>query len=247
MKKILAASAAFLITLCCLILPDRKSEAQENTFATFNNLEVKIQKSKWQGLFLSTDQAYQKRKSLANRNRSYSFYASGLVMVFIGTDDYDRMSKATGSRTYHLLPIKENRDPSFSSRDESTVEALLPSGHTAYFSPETGELTGIEGYTVTLMPLGHFDGMVKNKGGVEIRPLKGSLIIDYGWRTGETNSTLLWSPSVILDGYGNRCAIKNSDISIRDPRDSDEVIFKFKNNDELDRFLKVKCPKIVRQ
>ncbi|HPL17361.1 MAG TPA: hypothetical protein PL180_11745, partial [Spirochaetota bacterium] len=64
---------------------------------------------------------------------------------------------------------------------------------------------------------------------------------------GETSSNQLWSPSAILDGYGNRCAIKNSDISMRDPRDSDEVVFKFKNNQELDKFMKVKCPKIVWQ
>ncbi len=247
MGKLLAASISFLIILCCLIIPDQNSAAQEGIFATFNNLEMKIIKSMWQGLYLSTGQSYQLMKSQGDRNRSYSFFASGLLMVFVGTHDYDRNSNSTGSRTYHLLPFKEKRDPSFNREDESTVEALLPSGHTARLSAETGDLVGIEGYTVTTTPIGHFDSMVKSSGSVEIRPLKGYLLIDYGWRTGEMSIGLLWRPAVIYDGAGNRCSIKNSDVLTRDPRDSDEVIFKFKNNDGLDRFLKNKCPKLVWQ
>ncbi len=247
MKKVLAVSVACLAALCCLIIPDQKTEAQEGAFSTFNNLEMKIIRSKWQGLYLSTGQSYQLMKSHESRNRSYSFYPNGWLMIFIGTNDYDRNSNSTGSRTYHLLPFRENREPSFSRKDDATVEAFLPSGYTAQLSAESGDLVGIEGFTVATTPLGHFDTMVKSKGGVEIRPLKGYLLIDYGWRAGGTTSTNLWSPSVILDGYGNKCPIKNSDISIRDPRDPDEVIFKFKTNEELDRFLKIKCSKIVRQ
>ncbi len=245
MKKIMTASAVFLITLCCLILPDQNSAARDNTYTTIKNIEMKIIMSKWEGFYLAAGQSYDLKMSNRNRERSYSFMPNGKLMVFIGTSDYDRMSKSTGSRTYHLLPLKERREPAFSRKDESTVEGLLPSGYTALFSSETGELISIEGYTMTMIPVVHFDEMVKNKGGVEITPLKGQLLIDYGWRTGETSSNLLWSPSVILDGYGNRCAIKNSDISMRDPRDPDEVVFKFRNNDELARFLKVKCPKLL--
>ncbi|HPC42996.1 MAG TPA: hypothetical protein PLD91_18925 [Spirochaetota bacterium] len=247
MKKLLATSLVFLGTIFSLIVPDRNSAAQDNKYTTIKNIEMKIIMSKWEGLYLSTGQSYDLKMSNKNRERSYSFLPNGKLMVFIGTSDYDRMSKSTGSRTYHLLPFKERREPSFSRKDESTVEGYLPSGYTALFSSETGELLGIEGFTVTMTPVVHFDEMVKSRGGVEIRPQKGYILVDYGWRTGETSSNQLWSPSAILDGYGNRCAIKNSDISMRDPRDSDEVVFKFKNNQELDKFMKVKCPKIVWQ
>ncbi|HNW30103.1 MAG TPA: hypothetical protein PKN50_16605 [Spirochaetota bacterium] len=245
MKKLLAASAVFLVTFFSLIIQDQQGAAQEGAFAAFNNLEVKIIMSKWQGLYLSTGQTSDWMRSHQNRNRNYSFFPNGRLMVFVGTDDYDRMSKATGSRTYHLLPFREKREPSYSRKDEATVKVLLPSGYTALLSVETGDLVGIDGYNVTSAPLAHFDTMVKNRGGVEIAPLKGQLLVDYGWRTGETSSTQLWSPSVILDGNGNRCNIKNSDIAMRDPRDPDEVIFKFNNNDELAKFLKVKCPKLL--
>lgn len=40
MKKIMTASAVFLITLCCLILPDQNSAARDNTYTTIKNIEM---------------------------------------------------------------------------------------------------------------------------------------------------------------------------------------------------------------
>ena len=246
MKWIIAMSV-FLISLFGLILiPAGTGTAQQEQSATFNNLEMRIQHSPRSGWFLSSDYSYQLRKKNSNRNRSFTFYESGVLMVFIGTDDYDRMSKSTGSRTFHLMPYKEKQTPAFGMKDAVTVEAQLPGGYRAYFSTETGELTGIDGYAVATSPMLHFDEMVKKQGGVEIRPEKGFLLFDYGWRTGGSSISQLWKASSVIDGLGNKCGIKNGDVYFVDPKDKDEVIFKFNNNGDLDGFLMKKCPKLVR-
>ena len=234
--------AASLAALACLVAaPDRPLQAEEKS-GTFRNLEIRTQRSPRSGWFITTNQAYQLKKQNKNRTRSYSFYSYGYVMAFIGTDDYDTDSKSTGCRTFQFLPFRESRVPSFREVDENTVEAMLPSGHRALFSTEKGELLSIEGYDITFKPIQHFDVMVKESGGVAITPKKGNLVLDYGWRTGGSAREQLWRTSVVLDSRGGKFTLKNSDVIIKDPKDPDEVIFKYLDNESMKGFLLKKFP-----
>ncbi len=244
MKQLIFASV-ILITLLSITVMSGQIKAKnkwEFSQKTFNNIEVTVQEltaDKWR---LSSTSSYRLQQQNRNRNRSFSFYKEGLLLVFVGTSDYDRMSKATGSRTYRLLPYRETVKPSFSQIDDTTIEGISPSGYRVTFSAESGDVSAIEGFKVATTPIEHFDSMVKKKGGVEIKPEKGFLLIDYGWMTGSAAHSKIWSSPVIHDGMGNRCQIKNSDIARRDPKDPDEVILKYTTNAEMETFLKKRCP-----
>jgi hypothetical protein len=245
MKKQMVFTAGIIAMLCATVLIGVKGYAQERT-ERFDNLEMRYQTANGRDWYIASDYAYSLTSTNGNRNRSWHFKKSGFAWVFVGTSDYDRMSKSTGSRCYQLLPFKEPQEPTWYRKDAATVEAMLPSGHRALFSTETAELIELEGYTVATTPLQHFDQMVKAQGGVELRPLKGYLLIDYGWQSGGMGISYLWRSAAICDASGAKCTIKNSDVYIKDPRDSDEVIFTINTGIELDRFLKAKCPKLAR-
>ncbi|MCB1142972.1 MAG: hypothetical protein KDK54_12070 [Leptospiraceae bacterium] len=208
------------------------------------NLSISKGTSKWNGCVLRTNISDELRERFEGRDRGYTFDKNGLLMVFIGTNDYDRFSKSTGSRCLHFLPVLKQGTPSFVDLGDGKVEAILPSGHKAHFSTETGDLLWVEGYKVQTSPIEHMDKMVKKQGGIDITPEKGSLLFDYGWRTGEMSVSQLWRKSVIYDGYGNKCNIKNKDVFKKDPRDSDEVVFRYDSQAKLEAFLKKKCKKI---
>lgn len=210
--------------------------------STFNNIEITIQEMRAGEWRLSSNSSYRLQMKNKSRNRSFSFNKEGMVMVFVGSNDYDRMSKSTGSHTYRLLPFRESVQPTFTRVDDNTIEGMSPYGYKVTFSAESGDVSAIEGFTVTTTPLEHFDEMVKKKGGVEIKPEKGFLLIDYGWMTGSSAHAKIWSSPVVYDGMGNKCQIKNSDLAVQDPKDPDEVILKYKTNEDMEKFLKKRCP-----
>jgi len=248
MKKIIIAS--IIVTAVLYSAMSGEIEARSNDGfeqSTFNNIEITIQELRPGDWRLSSDTSTHVRMKNKNRNRSFSFYKEGMVMVFIGTNDYDRMSKSTGSRTYRLLPFRETVKPSFARVDDNTIEGMSPTGHKVTFSAESGDVSAIEGFTVSTTPLEHFDEMVKKKGGVEIKPQKGFLLIDYGWMTGSSANSRIWTSPVIYDGMGNKCQVKNSELAMQDPNDRDEVILKYKTNGDMEKFLKKRCPSLSLQ
>jgi hypothetical protein len=208
----------------------------------FGNLEVKLYKSKWGGCKLSAGQTYDYGKQLGKRYRSFTFSANGQVMMFVNTDDDERLSRATGSRCFHLLPFKRPVEPSYTDNGDGTVTLNLPSGHTAVFSTSTGEPISIEGFNLKISPLQHMSRIEKNRGFVEIVPQQGFLLFDYGWRTGEVPISQLYRDITIVDGSGASCRAKMSDVFKKDPRDPDEVVFIHDTNEKLKAFLKRKCP-----
>ncbi len=218
--------------------------ASENRQVTLGNLEITIQAGRGGLLSFCAQQSYDTYRANSNRNRSYTFYTNSMLMVFIGTDDVGLLPRADGSRMFHLLPFRTKAEPEFQDSLSDSVTAVLPGGHRAVFSKQTGELIELEGFIVRTSPLVRFDEMVKKSGGVELVPEKGSILIDYGWRTGEIPITQLWRTAVISDGYGNSCKVSLRELFRVDPDDRDEVIFKYQNNEELDTFLKSKCRNI---
>jgi hypothetical protein len=245
MKKIIIASIiviAVFYSVMSGVIEAKDSLGFEQS--TFNNIEITIQEMRAGDWRLSSNSSTQLQMGNKNRNRSFSFYKESMLMVFVGSNDYDRMSKSTGSHTYRLLPFREIVMPSFARVDDNTIEGMSPSGYKVTFSAESGDVSAIEGFTVSTTPLEHFDEIVKKKGGVEIKPQKGFLLIDYGWMTGSSAHSRIWTSPVIYDGMGNKCQIKNSDIAMQDPKDPDEVILKYKTNGDMVQFLKKRCPSL---
>lgn len=216
----------------------QECEAREQ----FGNLDVRISHSRIRGCNIAADQTLDKQTAQSGRNRSWTFFADGLIMIFVGTNDYDRMSQATGSRCVQLFGRRQ-QTPAF-RETEGGVQLTLPSGPTAIFSTETGDILGIQGFDVQVTPIEHFDQMAKKEGGVTIKPRPGSLLIDYGWRTGEMSISQLWRPALVTDGTGKQCSLKIGDFFAQDPADADEVIFKHANDEALYTFLKARCPGI---
>ncbi len=211
---------------------------------TFKNLDVRMYPGR-QGCNLKAGQTSDYGATKGNRDRSFTFSPNGQVMMFVGTKDTDRFSTCTGARCFHLLPFRKKVDPRFDEAGLGSVALLLPSAHAAVFSTETGEPTRIEGFRITLQPLAHIRQVEKNAGFFSIKPEKGFILFDYGWRTGEQPISQLWRNVTVSDGDGNACNVKMSEVFMVDPKDRDEVIFIHDNNDKLRAFLKRRCPKIV--
>lgn len=239
------AKHAMIILLCAMAgLNAALPVSAENCQSTrlFGNLEVKLYMSKWGGCKISAGQTYDYGKQFGKRYRSFTFSADGQVMMFVNTDDDERLSRTTGARCFHLLPFRKPAEPSFTDNGDGTVTLGLPSGHTAVFSAATGEPISIEGLALKLSPLQHITLIEKNRGCIEIAPQKGFLLFDYGWRTGEVPISQLWRDITIADGNGTMCRAKMSEVFKKDPRDPDEVIFIHDSNEKLKAFLKKKCP-----
>ncbi|MBN1498857.1 MAG: hypothetical protein JW982_01760 [Spirochaetes bacterium] len=238
MKKFTVCATVLLLIISGIIF------AVEPRQVTLGNLKITIQEDSHRQLTFCGDQSYDAYRLNNNRNRSYTFFADSKLMVFVGTDDVGLLPRADGSRMFHLLPFKTNAVPEFTDTDTEDVNAVLPDGRNAVFSKTTGELAAVEGFIVASSPIARFDEMDKKSGGIELTPEKGSVLIDYGWRIGEIPISQLWRTVLVLDGYGNKYKLKMSDFFRADPDDRDEVIFRFRNNEELDKFFKVKCPKL---
>ena len=240
-------SHAMIILLCVIAgfgLAPALSAENCNITKQLGNLEIHIYKSKWAGCQIIAGQTYDYGKQFGKRYRSFTFSANGQVMMFVNTNDDERLSRATGARCFHLLPFRKPAEPSFTDNGDGTVSLVLPSGHTAVFSTSTGEPISVEGFNLKLSPLQHISQVEKNRGFVDIAPQKGFLLLDYGWRTGEVPISQLWRDITIADGSGASCKAKMSDVFKKDPRDPDEVVFIPDTNEKLKAFLKKKCPKI---
>jgi hypothetical protein len=241
------ARNALILLLCALAGPGLTlAVSAENCESShqFGNLEVKLYRSKWGGCRLSAGQTYDYGRQFEKRYRSFTFSSDGQVMMFVNTDDSERLSRATGSRCFHLFPFRKPVEPSFADNGDGTVTLTLPSGHTALFSAMTGDPISIEGFNIKLAPLKHISQIETNRGFLDIAPQKGFLLFDYGWRTGEVPMSQLWRDIAISDGNGTACKARMSDVFKKDPRDPDEVVFIHDTNAKLRAFVKKKCPTI---
>lgn len=244
MKK-LVCSSVILLAMSFVSIMSPEIEAKRNWQLydiKLNNIRVWVQElteTKW---FLASEMSDQLSAQNGRRDRSYHFYADGLLLVFIMTKDYDTFSKCSGSHTFRFLPYRETVVPSFRQIDDDAVEGVSPSNYKVTFSGASGDVSGIEGFEVATSPLDRIEAMAKKKGGIEIRPKKGFLLIDYGWMTGESTHSKPWALPVLSDGFGNKCQVKNTELATRDPNDPDEMILKYKTNADMEKFLKKRCP-----
>jgi hypothetical protein len=167
--------------------------------------------------------------------RDFLFDTKGIFMIF---NSYGKGpdSSSTGAREYYFFPRTK---ASFDVQYNATAKLLavqLPSGKTAVFNTEKSILVSISGTTFTQ----DFDVNANNKGGIEITANDG-LMMDGGFRVGQSPSQSPKDKTVFKDAEQNVCGLVNSDV-YKYTSESD-VIFKY-NDTQLKAFLKKKCPKL---
>ena len=163
--------------------------------------------------------------------RSYALFGDGLMMVFNSYGEGDSPS-LTSAREFFFFP---RRSAPLLAMDPKagTVSVSLTDGGRADFEPATAQLSGLERGAVTVAP--KVDPA--NRGGVEI-PKYAGLLLDAGFRVGESPSGLPNNTSTFRDAAGRACKVKNS------------AVFAYANGDhafrftdaELSAWLKTACP-----
>lgn len=172
------------------------------------------------------------------RRRSFSFYPNGFFMTFVDTQDYDRNSKATGSRTFYLFPVS-SRKPAVKETADGGIEVLTAAG-THVKVGKTGQIETINGGSVKLTPLRHMDQIARERGGIEITGVNG-VVLDHGWNTGGVAYRYLDRSSVLRDQRGHSCTVKNSEMYSPNKRDPSDPIKKFATPGEWKSFVTKKC------
>lgn len=181
----------------------------------------------------------------AKRTRTVTFYESGLVTFFIGTEDFPKMSRATGVRAFLLLSKVSPTAPVLEPIKGETVPFTAPSGLVGTASILTGTLATLSGFSINLTPLEHFLEMEKAEGGVEVKPTEGHLVIDLGWRTGEIPHARLGRPAIVQDAHGGTCQLTNRDLFRKDPNDRFDVIALHSTRESLVQLIRKRCPSLV--
>src|SRR5690606_12003878 len=141
------------------------------------------------------------------RKRSYTFTSSGYFMIFLSTKDSDRLSRSTGSNSYHLIPEKAEENVLEYNYDTSLnlLTLITASGVKVEVDTKGIQILNIEGYRLTTKPLHHINQMVKLNGNVEVSAYDNNLLFDHGFRLGEISITQLWRDAFITLGQSKKC------------------------------------------
>jgi len=168
--------------------------------------------------------------------RAYSIFSDGLIMVFSSYGDgQDSNPNLTSAREYFFFP---RRAPLELRMDEAggAVSVRMTDGGVFHFEPATAQLSSLERGSLTVSP--RVDP--SERGGVEITSYAG-LVLDAGFRMGESPSGRPESDSTFRDAQGHLCTIKNREL------------FNYANGDhemkftdaQLSTWLATRCPAIT--
>jgi hypothetical protein len=165
--------------------------------------------------------------------RSYAFFGDGLLMVFSSYGEGSG-SKMTSAREFFFFPRRGAPELAMDPK-AGTVSVRMGDGARADFAPATAELSGLERGAATVSA--KVDRA--ERGGVEI-PRYAGLMLDAGFRVGESPSGLPNASSTFRDANGTTCAVKNSDLFAYANGDHS-----FKLTDaQLSAWLKTACPRL---
>ncbi len=171
--------------------------------------------------------------------RSYTDH-DGKFFVFAEVAKTGYVSKDYGSRTYYLLPVRRTSDFEV---DAQTGELVVrhSSGETITLSKDfkIKSFTGVDYFEA-------IKSSDSNKGGLEIKSYSNGIILDAGW----THSTVTIKPqnqSTFIDRAGEKCTVGNKEIFDfvkTNPEEPANSVFKFPQREDLQNFLKRRCPKL---
>lgn len=168
--------------------------------------------------------------------RAYSFFSNGLLMVFSSYGDgEDSNPNLTSAREFYFFPrtgaLSLDMNPG-----AGTVSVVMADGGRVRIDPATAQLASLERGSVTVSP--RIDPA--DRGGVEITSYAG-LMLDAGFRMGESPSGRPKADSAFRDAFGHLCTVKNTEIFAYANGDHE---LKF-TDAQLSAFLKTRCPNIT--
>lgn len=263
-----ALSVATVSVCCCIVVAFYGSQAIGETPVSpcperqqwlsyqgnFQQLFSKARSSCSASVSLSSATTSEDLSERSNVTRTFSFEQTGHFNIFVSTQESEFLSRSTGMRSFYLFPRSQNlnfdiTESNFAEQNSnSTIELIHFKDYEqreVVLNARLGTLVSMTGYeVVSSQPQIN----LKNKGGVELKPLPGYLLIDVGWRLGNlpgSGAIGKSGVSIIRDGYQHECKVKN--LEIFDYSDSNVLPLKYPTNEALQEFLKQKCPTLQMQ
>jgi hypothetical protein len=168
--------------------------------------------------------------------RSYGFFSNGLLMVFNSYGDgEDNNPNLTSAREFYFFPRTGAMSLEM-DKTAGTVSVVMADGGRVVIDPETSQIASLERGSVMVAP--RIDPA--DRGGVEITSYAG-LMLDAGFRMGESPAGRPKADSTFRDAQGHLCTVKNTEVFAYANGDHE-----LKHTDaELKAFLKVRCPNIT--
>lgn len=162
--------------------------------------------------------------------RQHIFNSYGNYMVF-NSFGYGPSSQATGSRVFTFVPQKNRLEYGFNGQ---LITVFLTNGAVVYFDSVSTRIYSSVGLTMVE------DSIVDpyNNGGVEIYPGYSFAYLDFGFKLGESPRSNMASRYKYTGFNGQQCVGFNNEVLYRT---FDDIEWKFKNPNELFRFLENKC------
>lgn len=165
--------------------------------------------------------------------RSYAFFDDGLLMVFNSYGDGEGNPNLTSAREFFFFPRRGAPELAMDV-SAKTVSVRMGDGGRVNFNPATAQIASLERGAVAVAS--RIDPA--DRGGVEI-PRYVGLMLDAGFRLGESPSGRPKADSTFRDAAGRTCTVQNSEIFNYTP-DGDHA-FKF-SDAELSVWLAARCP-----
>ncbi|MDP3542113.1 MAG: hypothetical protein Q8T11_06535 [Elusimicrobiota bacterium] len=168
--------------------------------------------------------------------KAYGFFSDGMLMVFSSYGDgEDSNPNLTSAREFYFFPrtgaLALEMNPA-----AGTVSVVMADGGRVSIDPATSQIASLERGSATVSP--RVDPA--ERGGVEITSYAG-LMLDAGFRMGESPSGRPKADSTFRDAFGHLCTVKNAEVFAYAGGEHE-----LKHTDaELKAFLKVRCPNIT--
>ena len=168
--------------------------------------------------------------------RSYGFFSDGMLMVFSSYGDgEDSNPNLTSAREFYFFP---RRGAMALEMDQAagTVSVVMSDGGRARIDPATAQIKSLDRGSVTVSP--RVDSA--ERGGVEIPDYAG-LMLDAGFRMGESPSGRPDASSTFRDAQGRLCTLKNRELFAYADGEH-ELRF---TDAQLSVWLKTRCPALT--
>lgn len=168
--------------------------------------------------------------------RSYSFFSDGMLMVFNSYGDgEDNNPNLTSAREFFFFP-RAGALALEMNAGAGTVTVVMSDGGRVVIDPATSQIASLDRGSVVVAP--RIDPA--DRGGVEITSYAG-LLLDAGFRMGESPSGRPNADSTFRDAQGHLCKVKNNEIF---SYAGGEHEFKF-TDAQLSAWLRTRCPNIT--
>ena len=167
--------------------------------------------------------------------RSYVFFGDGLMMVFSSYGE-GPSSKTTSAREFFFFPRRGAPELTMDS-SAGAVSVRMSDGARAYIAPATAQLSGLERGRASVSP--KIDPA--ERGGVEI-PAYAGLMLDAGFRVGESPSGRPDGTSTFRAAEGRVCAVANREL-FNYTSNGDHAL-KF-TDAQLSAWLRRACPGLI--